>query len=407
MSARRAPRPAGAPTRVQLRTGTAVAAGGDAIARLPDGRVAFVEGALPGELVDAEVVDSRRDFARARAVGVLDASPERVRPPCPWARAGCGGCQWQHVEAGAQLAHKAAIVADALRRTARLDVPGGPPPAAVAATGYRTTLRLVAGPDGRPAFRHRRSHDPVEVDGCLIAAAPLADLVTRTRLRPSRGEVTLRVGLAGGERLVLPGPAATVVEAPVDAVVVRPDDPAAVVHEDAGGRRWRVSGRSFWQSGAAAAELLATSVVAAAGPVGAGTRLVDLYAGVGLLGGVLAAGGAPLVAVESSRSAAADARVNLADLDATVVEAEVGAWEPQAADLVVADPARPGLGRPGVAAVVATGAPRAVVVACDPASGARDSALLAAAGYRLASLAVLDLFPHTTHVEAVMAFERP
>jgi 23S rRNA (uracil1939-C5)-methyltransferase len=393
---------------VALRLGEAVAAGGDTLGRLDDGRVVFVEGGLPGEAVRAVVVEQRRDFARARVVEVDEASPVRRTPPCPWARAGCGGCQWQHVDPDAQLALKAGTVADALRRIAGLGAAlPGPPPRAVDPRGYRTTLRLASGPEGRPSFRHRHRRDLLEVDGCMVAHPLLEDLVAGTRLRPGEGEVTLRVGVAGGERLVLPDRRAVVVSAPVDAVVAAPGRPA-VLHEEAGGRRWRVSGPSFFQSGPAAADLLAVTVDAAVGAdLGHGAVLVDLYAGVGLLGGVVAArAGARLVAVESSPEASADAVANLADLDASVVTADVAGWAPCPADVVVADPSRTGLGRPGVAAVIATGAPRVVLASCDPASGARDTALLVAGGYRPVALAVLDLFPHTVHVESVTTFER-
>ena len=97
--------------------------------------------------------------------------------------------------------------------------------------------------------------------------------------------------------------------------------------------------------------------------------------------------------------------MNLADLDATVVASEVGRRRPRAADVVVADPARPGLGRPGVGFVAPTGASRLVLVSCDPASLARDTALLARAGYHLASVALVDAFPHTFHVETVSRFD--
>jgi 23S rRNA (uracil1939-C5)-methyltransferase len=410
---RRVPRtrPAGGhrfdPDPVTVHIGAAMAAGGDALGRLADGRVVFVEGALPGEVVGAVLVEDRRDFARARATSIETSSPHRVDPPCRWARAGCGGCQWQHATPAAQLAQKAAIVADSLARIARVTVPAGPPPVALGPDGYRTTLRLAVDGEGRPALRHRHSRDTVGVDGCLVAHPLLADLMAGTRLRPGVGEVTLRVGVAGGERLVLPSSGAVVVEAPVDAVVARSTDPA-VLHEDAGGRRWRVSGGAFFQSGPAAASLLASTVDRAAGPIPAGGTVIDLYAGVGLLGGVVASrSGASLTAVESSPEAAADAVANLADLDATVVVAEVGEWEPVVADVVLADPARSGLGRPGVEAVAATGAGRVVLVSCDPASGARDTALLVAAGYDVREVAVLDLFPHTFHVESVSTFERP
>jgi len=129
---------------------------------------------------------------------------------------------------------------------------------------------------------------------------------------------------------------------------------------------------------------------------------------VGLLGGSVAARrGARLVAVERSAVAAGDARHNLADLDAEVVAAEVGAWDARPAAAVVADPARPGLGRPGVAAAGGTGAGVLVLVSCDPASLGRDAGLLTSAGWRLESLAVLDVFPHTPHVECVSRFTRP
>jgi len=157
-----------------------------------------------------------------------------------------------------------------------------------------------------------------------------------------------------------------------------------------------------------AAEALAAAVADAAGDAlpEAGT-LVDAYAGVGLFGSVLGATRrARVVAVESDPAAVADARVNLADLDADVVAAEVGRWRPCPADLVVADPSRSGLGRPGVAAVVATGARRLVLVSCDPASLGRDTALLAGAGYRLVTVDLVDAFPHTFHVEAVARFDR-
>ncbi|MCU4184153.1 TRAM domain-containing protein [Acidiferrimicrobium sp. IK] len=407
-----------------LQLGDRVAAGGDALGRLPDGRVVFCEGGLPGETVRIELVAQRRDFARARVVAVDGPSPERVVAPCPHARAGCGGCQWQHLAVDAQLRHKVEVVADSWRRLARMEPPGGPPPRQVDPGGYRTTLRLAVDGDGRPAYRHRHSNGTVAPDHCLVAHPLLEELISGVRLRPGRPperpagrgrgqrdprapEIGLRVGVAGGERLVVPSGGAVVVEAPVDAVVVGPKTEAHL-HEDVGGRRWQVGGRSFFQSGPQAAGLLAETVSAAAGPLAASDTLVDLYAGVGLLGGVAAArAGCRLVAVESSPGAAADAAANLADLDAEVFAGEVEVWEPVPADVVIADPARSGLGRAGVAAVASTGAGRVVLVSCDPASCARDAALLRDAGYGATSMAILDLFPHTFHMEVVTAFERP
>jgi len=353
---------------------TGIAAGGDGIARDADGRVVFVEGGIPGDRVLVEITQTKRDFARARVAEVLTPSPDRVEPPCPYVAAGCGGCQWQHIALDAQRRLKRDIVVDALRRLARVrnppvadDVPG------VADHGYRTTLRLAVTPAGRAAFHRRHSHDLIAVDACLISHPALADQLAGGRY--SGRTVELRVG---------------------DQVEVA-------------GRRWRVSPGSFFQSGPAAAQLLVEAVRAAAGPVGPGDLVVDAYAGVGLLGGALVDGtGARLMAIESHPGAARDAKANLRGLDARVLRMEVGEWKPpdDPVAVVVADPARTGLGKPGVAALAAADAAVLVLVSCDPASLARDTGLLVAAGYRLASVQVLDLFPHTVHVETVSRFER-
>src|SRR5688572_27489219 len=156
---------------------TVVAAGGDAVARDEQGRVVFVEGALPGEVVEAEIVEERSDFARARTVRVLEASPARVAPPCPAVGAGCGGCQWQHVVPREQAVLKRAIVVDALRRIARLpDAPVAEDVWTVPDRAYRTALHLAV-EDGRAVYRRRRAHDTVVVEECLVAHPRLEELV--------------------------------------------------------------------------------------------------------------------------------------------------------------------------------------------------------------------------------------
>jgi 23S rRNA (uracil1939-C5)-methyltransferase len=110
--------------------------------------------------------------------------------------------------------------------------------------------------------------------------------------------------------------------------------------------------------------------------------------------------------VERSASSVADARVNLADLDAKVLRLDVDRWRPAPMDLVVADPARAGLGKVGVRNLAATGARRLVLVSCDPGSLGRDAALLGRAGYRWTATSLVDLFPHTPHVESVSCFDR-
>jgi len=387
---------------------TAMAAGGAALARDAGGRVVFVDGALPGERVRARVTDARKDFARAVVVEIIEASPDRVAPPCAALAAGCGGCTWQHVSAAGQARLKAEIVLDALRRIAKLADPPPPVPVPVDGPALRTTARLAVSPAGRAGHRPNAGTGAVDADACLAAHPALEELIVTGRY-PGAGEVLLRVSVATGERLVVVDRAAAGVKVPEGVAVFEEGERRpAFVHDDVAGRRFRISAGSFFQPGPVAAAALAATVDAAAGDaLGEGELLVDLYAGVGLFASVIGAGkGAKVVAVESDRSAVADARVNLADLDARVVSCEVGRWRPRPAKVVVADPSRSGLGRPGAAAVVATAAPRVVLVSCDPASMARDSVLLAESGYRLVAISLVDAFPHTFHVETVSRFER-
>jgi 23S rRNA (uracil1939-C5)-methyltransferase len=375
----------------------AMAAGGAALAREPGGRVVFVEGALPGERVRARVTESRKDFARAVAVEILDASPDRVAPPCAALAAGCGGCTWQYVSAAGQRRLKAEIVTDALRRIAKLAEPPAPEPAPLAGPALRTTARLAVSASGRAGHRPRTGSGAVETDACLAAHPLLEELIVSGRY-PGAGEVLLRVSVATGERLVLVDRAAERVQVPEGVGVFQEGDRRpAFVHEDVAGRRLPV----------VAGALVAAVDAAIGDALPPGGAFVDLYAGVGLFAATIGgAHRARVVAVENDPPAVADARVNLAGLDAKVVDAEVGRWRPRPADVVVADPSRSGLGRPGAGAVAATGAPRVVLVSCDPASLARDTVLLAAAGYRLASVALVDAFPHTFHVETVSRFDR-
>jgi 23S rRNA (uracil1939-C5)-methyltransferase len=194
---------------------------------------------------------------------------------------------------------------------------------------------------------------------------------------------------------------------PTTTATVVPDDVLPhFFHEFAAGRMWRISARSFFQTRADGVDALADLVGTAADELGTATTAIDLYSGVGLFAGVLADRGWSVTAVDGERSAAADARANLRDLGVTVKRADVTKWTPPAADLVVADPSRAGLGRPGVDVVAATGARRAIVVSCDAASLGRDAELLRNAGYRLTSVTPVDLFPHTAHVEVVTVYDR-
>lgn len=399
-------------------------AGGSALSRRDDGRIVLVDGALPGELVRVALEPARKGVERGRLVDVVDASADRRGPHCAHVLDGCGGCDLGRLDDAAQVEAKVGIVADALRRLGHLTDPAVRPGPALRPEGFRTTLRLAV-VDGRAGLRAAASHDVVPLERCVVAHPALEELIRAGRF-DGAAEVTLRVGAATGERLALVDPTAGGTVLPDDVVVVGADDVAAGrrawIHEEVAGRRWRISAESFFQTRPDGADALVAEVHAAAADVLAlGRRaedrprtLVDAYCGVGLFAGSLLdriesegrAGEWRAVAVERSRSSVADARQNLADLPARVVGASVERFHAPRADLVVADPARAGLGRGGTKVLTSTGASRIVLVSCDAASLGRDTALLAAAGYRHAGSVVVDLFPHTSHVEVVTRFDR-
>ena len=129
-----------------------------------------------------------------------------------------------------------------------------------------------------------------------------------------------------------------------------------------------------------------------------------MYAGVGLFAATALARWPEVVAVENNASAVGDCRVNVPS--ARTVRADVSDWRPDQASVVVADPAREGLGRIAAERVAATGAARVVLVSCDPAAFGRDAALLRGHGYHLSGVRIVDLFPQTSHVEVVGRFDR-
>lgn len=403
---------------LELDTG-APAAGGGMVARAEDGRVVFVRHALPGERVRAVVTQEGKAFLRADAVEVLEASPDRVVPPCPYAGPGkCGGCDWQHVSLPRQRELKSQLVAEQLRRLAGVDLvpaveelPGAPD-----GLGWRTRVQLAVDAGGRPGLHRHRSHDLEHVDRCLIASADV-EAVGAERLRWPGAE-TVEVAADGPQRVVtassrrkarvrLPQVDAG---AAVDGRAVRA--PHGLAHTVLG-RRFEVAAGGFWQVHVSAPSVLADAVLTALDPQ-PGERAVDLYSGVGLFAALLADRVGPeghVVAVEEDARACADAARNVHDQPQThvrtaaVTPALVRGLGP--VDLVVLDPPRAGAGLE-LTGVLAGLRPRAMAyVACDPASFARDLRVLLDAGWSMPSLRAFDLFPMTEHVELVALLTPP
>ncbi len=408
---------------LELTVGEAVH-GGWCVSRQDDtGRAIFVRHALPGERVRATVTQTTARLVRADATGILHASADRVTPPCRYAGPGrCGGCDWQHASLDAQRRLKAAVIRQQLRRIAGIDTP-----VVVAALGgddnglgWRTVVSFAVDSAGMAGLRRHRSHDIVGIARCLIAH----DLVTRADVTgkawpkarsvevavvPQTGEIGV---LVTGRPARLPDVTASTVQ-----IAGRPGGRTPVrgrgyLTEHAAGRDWRVSLGGFWQVHPAAADTLATDVLAALGPQ-PGEHALDLYCGAGLFAGVLARAVGPagtVLAVEQDAAAARDARHNLRDWpwarvrrgDAAAVLAGTDVSD---VSMAVLDPPRTGVARPVIEAL-RTGPRRIAYVSCDPATLARDLRLLLDGGWRLTGLRGYDAFPMTHHVECLATLVR-
>jgi 23S rRNA (uracil1939-C5)-methyltransferase len=381
-----------------------VVAEGDGFGHLQDGRVIFVEGGLPGELVVAKVVKQSKDYARAVVSEVLESSEQRVEPPCEYVARGCGGCDLQHASVALQRQIKVDIVTESLVRLGKIVDPDVRlyESAELPVVAARTTLR-VAATDGGVGFRKRQSHDVVRVTHCLVAHPSLNELLSDIRLDGAE-EAVLRIGVASGERMAWAEPADSVSGLPSDVGL----SSNAVVHESISGQTFQVSAASFFQSSPQAATALVEATRRALGDANSwgDGAVVDAYCGVGLFAATVFPPDRHVIAIEANPSACADARINLAERDVEVVQLPVEDWSPQPAVVVVADPARDGLRAGGVDVLTATNAQVIVLISCDPASLGRDARLLIAKGYRLDYSEVLDLFPHTHHVEVVSRFLR-
>ncbi len=352
-------------------TAVDVAQGGWCVAR-PEGLpVLFVRHALPGERVLARVTEVTSRFARADAVEVREASPDRVEPPCPNAHpGGCGGCDWQHASLSAQRALKAAVIAQQLRRVGGLELDGEitvealpEEEAGQPGLGWRTRVQFAVRPDGLAGLRAHRSHEVIDIGDCPIAHPAIRHLGLLDYAWEGAGTVEAAVGSPEQDhqdRVVIltkagraprgrrapgsaPGhgaardergrdarvhsedravelfPQEAVDSVEAEAVLIRsahrltPLRGRQYLTQFAAGRHWQVNAGGFWQVHPGAADVLSEAVVAALEPKPGDTAL-DLYAGAGLFAGVLA----PLVgedgsvtAIESDTAAVRDARANL------------------------------------------------------------------------------------------------
>jgi len=379
--------------------------GGDGLSRL-DGEVVLTPFVLPGEAVEADRTEVRQHVQRTRLLRVAEPSPDRVEPPCPvFGR--CGGCQYQHASYEAQLRLKRDILVETLRRVARIEFD----PARIGIEAgepfeYRNRVQFHF-ERGRVGYREMNSRQLVAVEKCPIGSPKINEAIValnrmvRDRRWPDfvgslevfTDERQVQWNVLESERPVARRFFEWLAEE-VPGTVAGPLEYA--VNEDV----FQVSGTSFFQVNRFLLPRLASLAI---GEARGGTAW-DLYAGAGLFSLPLARRFERVVAVEAGRSAS-DLRHNAQraklKVRTTTEQTEVFlAGAKTAPEFVLADPPRAGLGKAAAARLLELRPRTLVIVACDPATLARDLAALAPA-YRIEALTMVDLFPQTFHLETI------
>ena len=379
-----------------------VAHGGHFIAR-HEGAVIFVRHAIPGEKCTIEITSTGSSFNRADVVAVAEPSEFRVEPPCKYShRAGCGGCDFQHITAEHQRTLKSQVITEQFSRIAKKEISVEVEEVGQS-LGWRTRAIGTTNRNGKLGFYQSRSHSIAPVDNCLICVEGMK--FSEISSRDLKGDVRVEISASNtGERSIALAPTRGEEKA-------RLTEGPAVLHEVVAGRTLEVSHESFWQSHIKAPEVLTAAVLDFA-QLQPGEHVLDLYGGVGLFTAAIidvVGDSGHVDLIEGSKVATEDARRNFAAFkNVTIATGDVAKLLPRvsAADVVVLDPPREGAGKDVISLITAL-KPRAIVyVACDPAALARDTAYLEDHSYSLASLRAFDLFPMTHHIECVALYER-
>ena len=398
----------------------AIAAGGDGVATLGDGRTVFIPRAAPGDELRLHNVRTHARFARADIAEILVPGPDRVLPPCRHYLADrCGGCHVMHLSAAAQRRAKARIAGDALRRIAHVDVSDPDVVASPHELGYRTKVtfamqqgRLGLHPVGDPAY-------VFDVRECLIADPELRRL--HAAVRDARGllpqddaRVVLRLDRERGRHVIVRTGTGDVWNGgkPLHLALQRAGIAAVVWWHPEGGNARAVAGAAdpwpatvFEQVHPAVGAMVRHAALDALGDVG-GQQVWDLYAGIGESTVGLVERGAKVASVESDPRAVqvADAAGPIGPRRITGRVEDVAATLPTP-DAIITNPPRVGMAERATDIVKKSGATRIAYISCDAATLARDIQRLGSA-YQLRQLQAFDQFPQTAHLESVALLER-
>ena len=415
--------------------------GGEGLAH-HEGRTVFAPFVLPDERVSIEPLEKRKKFIRGRVAQIKTPSADRAVAPCPYFGV-CGGCDYQHIPYELQLRYKADILRETLSRLGRLQWPGPITPHASPPFGYRNRVQWKIARDERGSaeigYFQAGSRKLCAIRQCPIASprlnetlAAIANLLQSGKLPEGLREIEafadqddsgllLNVALDAADgaapeldvllRSALPSLDTVLIHNPrTDAFEL---SGPGYINYRVGDHNYRIGHLSFFQVNRFLLDELVRRVIGEA----RGKLALDLFAGVGLFSMPLAHRFERLIAVESDVAAARDLEANLQasgasspNLRNTTVESFLEHWH-ERPDFVVLDPPRTGVAARALARLAKIAPKEIVYLSCDPATLARDLALLAdgshpAGGYQISDVHLVDIFPQTYHIEALVRLSR-
>lgn len=403
---------------------TAMAHGGSALGRHDD-RTVFIPYTIPGEIVEAKIIQDKGRIAFAEGTKLIGASEDRVFPRCPhFGPHKCGRCQWQHIDYGAQLLLKQDVLADQLSRIGKFnddeieaalrDIIPSP-----VEWGYNYHMTLTATPDGQLGFARADGDGLLIIDECHIIHPDLLNLLDTLDLDfDGMQRLTLQRGTDGTHMIVVyiddeDNTPQLHADLPTSVNVILPDNEPVNLIGDShvsytiGNHTFKVTAGAEFRANVAQLEQLAQAVVDALA-LGGNEAVLDLYGGVGFFSAFIAEHASLITLVESYPPAATNADDNLAAYDHIgVIEGTVEDVLPELEDrydAAIVDPPGGGLSVEALDALVDAKIARIVYISGDPATLARDGARLVKQGYKLLSVQPIDLNPQTYYVDSIAVF---
>jgi 23S rRNA (uracil1939-C5)-methyltransferase len=415
--------------------------GGEGLAH-HEGHTVFAPFVLPDENVSIEPVETRKKFIRGRVAQIKTPSIDRAVPACPYFGV-CGGCDYQHIPYELQLRYKSEILRETLSRLGRVQWEGPIVPHASPPFGYRNRVqwKIARAESGSLEIGYFQAGSqklcairqcPIASPGLNVALGAIVNLLQSGKLPAELREIEAFVDQDDNQLLL--NLALDTADGAVGAIteLLRSALPAAstlLIHDRrsdrfelsgpghisyrVGNHNYRIGHLSFFQVNRFLLDELVRAVVAET----RGRLALDLFAGVGLFSVPLANRFERLIAVESNVAAVRDLEANLQasgaaspNLRHTTVEAFLEHWHDRP-DLVVLDPPRTGVAARALSRLIKIAPQEIVYLSCDPATLARDLAILAGdtqnpGAYRISEVHLVDIFPQTYHIEALVRLSR-